>query len=293
MQEKRISIVLVCDDYYAVLLAAFLKSIELNHKEEEIIDVYIVDDSISKKSRVKIIDSLNHDKIQLHWIEMENAIPKDVNLPFINNAYPLNILVRLLIPYFIPAQVEKIIYFDVDMIMLDDISNLWNIDIGESIIGAISDTIGPKMKTIGNGIENYKELGLDGNQKYFNSGLQVINIKKWLDADITRKAIDAIANNKKYASLSDQYGLNVALIGQWHEIDPTWSCFSVNTILKPSLIHYFHRKPIYKEYSYNYKEEFFFYLKQTQWRNFKPIGKSSRYLKKIKNMFQKVQFVIK
>lgn len=293
MQEKRISIVLVCDDYYAVLLAAFLKSIELNHKEDEIIDVYIVDDSISKKSRVKIIDSLNHDKIQLHWIEMENAIPKDVNLPFINNAYPLNILVRLLIPYFIPAEVEKIIYFDVDMIMLDDISNLWNIDIGESIIGAISDTIGPKMKTIGNGIENYKELGLDGDQKYFNSGLQVINIKKWLDADITRKAIDAISNNKKYASLSDQYGLNVALIGQWHEIDSTWSCFSVNTIVKPSLIHYFHRKPIYREYSYNYKEEFFFYLRQTEWKNFKPIGKTSRYLKKIKNMFQKVQFVIK
>lgn len=293
MQEKRISIVLVCDDYYAVLLAAFLKSIELNHKEDEIIDVYIVDDSISKKSRVKIIDSLNHDKIQLHWIEMENAIPKDVNLPFINNAYPLNILVRLLIPYFIPAEVEKIIYFDVDMIMLDDISNLWNIDIGESIIGAISDTIGPKMKTIGNGIENYKELGLDGDQKYFNSGLQVINIKKWLDADITRKAIDAISNNKKYASLSDQYGLNVALIGQWHEIDSTWSCFSVNTIVKPSLIHYFHRKPIYREYSYNYKEEFFFYLRQTEWKNFKPIGRTSRYLKKIKNMFQKVQFVIK
>lgn len=291
MPDKRISILLVCDDYYAILLCAFLKSIEINHRSEEIIDAYIVDDNISKKNHQKITTSLTSPKLKLHWILMKDAIPKDMNLPFINNAYPLNILVRLLIPYFIPANIEKIIYFDVDMIMLDDISNLWNIDIKENIIGAVSDTIGPNVKTIGNGIGNYVELGLDGNQKYFNSGLQVIDTKKWIDAEITKRTMDAIANNKKYASLSDQYGLNVALIGQWYELDAKWSCFSVNTSIKPSLIHYFHRKPIFKAYAYSYKEEFYYYLNQTEWKNFKPIGKVSFYLKKIKNLIQKLKFI--
>ena len=45
--NNRISILLVTDDYYAILLAAFLKSIEMNHKTDEIIDAYIIDDNIS------------------------------------------------------------------------------------------------------------------------------------------------------------------------------------------------------------------------------------------------------
>ncbi|MES2426941.1 MAG: glycosyltransferase [Bacteroidota bacterium] len=291
MDQKRINIVLVCDDFYSVLLVAFLKSIEINHKSSEIVDVYIVDDSISKLSKKNIIESIDQDKIVLHWIKMSEAIPKDISLPFVNNAYPLNIFIRLLIPYFIPATVEKIIYFDVDMIMLDDISNLWNIDIGTSVIGAISDTINEE-KTIADGIGNYQELGLDGSAKYFNSGLQVINVKRWLEEDITQKTFDAITNNKKYATLSDQYGLNVALIGKWYEIDPKWSCFSVLTLSDPSLIHYFHRKPIYVDYPYNYKEEFYYYLNQTKWKNFKPIGKTKRYISKIKNIVQKMKFVL-
>jgi len=293
MYNNKISIVLVCDDYYAILLAAFLKSIELNHKTEEIIDAYIVDDKISSKSKRKIIESLKSDKINLIWIKLTEAIPADVTLPFINNAYPLNILVRLFIPSFIPKSVEKVIYFDVDMIMLDDISNLWNIDIGDAIIGAVSDTIGPNTKTIGNGIENYIELGLDGDEKYFNSGLQVINAKLWTENDITRKSIDVIANNKKYASLSDQYALNIVLTKRWYELNPKWSCFSVTDMDKPSLIHYFHRKPIFKEYSYKYKDEFFFYLNLTKWKGFRPIGKTTRYFKKIKNVVQKIKFLFK
>lgn len=292
--NNHISIVLACDDHYAVLLAALLKSIEMNHQTDEIVDVYIVDDQISKKSKRKLTASLTLKKMNLIWLKMTEIIPEGINLPLVNNTYPVNIHLRLLIPYFIPKDIKKVIYADVDMIMLDDISNLWNIDTGEFVIGAVSDTIGPITKTIGEGIENYKELGLDPEQKYFNSGLQLINVEKWLEQDISRKTLDVINNNKKYAVFSDQYGLNISLIGNWYQIDRLWNCFSISTDPKPSLIHYFHRKPIYKTYTYNYKEEFFYYLRQTEWKNFKQIGETSRYLKKILNMVQKVKmFFIK
>ncbi|MGK6353276.1 glycosyltransferase family 8 protein [Parapedobacter sp. DT-150] len=290
MEKKNLSIVVVCDDYYAILLAAFLKSVEINHRSEEIIDVFIIDDSISKLNFNRIVNSLNTSKLILHWIRMEEAIPNDINLPFINNAYPLNILVRLFIPHFIPAHIKKIIYFDVDMIMLDDIINLWNIDIKDKIIGAVSDTIGPIEKTIGNGIENYKELGLNPDAKYFNSGLLVIDVERWKANNITENTLKIISTNKKYAALSDQYGLNVALAERWFEIDPSWSCFSVNDDPDPSLVHYFYRKPIYKSYSFNYKDEFYSYLNQTEWKGFKPISETTRYWKKVKNFLQKIKF---
>src|SRR5690606_1683156 len=135
---------------------------------------------------------------------------KNAKLPLVHNAYPRNILVRLFIPHFIPDHIRKIIYFDVDMIMLGDISELWRIDNGDAIIGAVSDTIGPVEKKIGNGIEDYRELGLDPELNYFNSGLLVIDVTKWKESEITQRTLDIIENNRKYAVLSDQYGLNVA-----------------------------------------------------------------------------------
>lgn len=291
MNNEHISIVLVCDDFYAILLAAFLKSIEVNHHTDEQVDVYIIDDHISVHNRQKIVDSLeSNGKLTLNWIKMTEAIPKNAKLPLVHNAYPLNILVRLFIPHFIPSQIRRIIYFDVDMIMLGDISELWRIDIGDSIVGAISDTIGPVEKKIGNGIENHLELGLDPDLNYFNSGLLVINVAKWKESEITQRTLDVIENNRKYAVLSDQYGLNVVLAGRWFEIDPTWSCFSINTTPSPKLIHYFYIKPIFRAYTYNYRDEFYHYLNLTQWKGFKPISEVSRYIKKVRNFLQKLKF---
>lgn len=289
--DSRISVVLACDNHYAILLGALLKSIEMNHISDEMVDVYIVDDHISKKSKSMLLASLKQEKMNLIFLKMSEIIPEGIQLPLVNNSYPLNTYVRILIPYFIPKEVEKIIFLDVDMIMLDDISNLWKIDIGDKVIGAVNDNAGDKPKTIAQGVDNYRELNLDPGQLYFNAGLQIINTKKWLEQGITEKTFAAINNNKKYAGLGDQYGLNIALIGNWHEIDRMWNCFSVCTDLKPSLIHYFHRKPIYKTYSYNYKDEFFYYLGKTEWKNFKPIGETTRYMKKINNMIEKIKLL--
>ncbi len=292
MVREPIHIVLVCDDYYTILMGAFLKSIELNYHGEVPIETYIIDDNISAKNRRKISSTLTTGKLNLHWIKMTDAIPKDAELPFINNYYPLNILARLFIPHFIPSYIQRIIYFDVDMIMLDDITNLWHIDIGENIIGAISDTIGldAKDKTLADGIANYAELGLNPALKYFNSGLLIIDVDKWKQHDITAKTLRVISENKTYAKLSDQYGLNVTLAGSWFEVDPKWSCFSVHEMPNPSLIHYFYRKPIYKSYTFKYRDEFYHYLEQTAWKGFKPIGDTSRYFKKVKNLLHKLLF---
>lgn len=287
--NNRISVVMACDNHYVILLAALLKSIELNHLTEEIVDIYIVNDHIAKRNIEKLKSAVKSDKINLIWLKMDQIIPEGVKLPLVNNSYPLNTYIRILIPYFIPKTVKKIIFLDVDMIMLDDISNLWNIDTEDKVIGAANDSTGPEFKTIGQGIENYKELGLDPDLKYFNAGLQIINLEKWLEQDITQKTFDAINNNKKYAAFGDQYGLNISLAGNWFEIDRMWNCFSVCTDPNPKLIHYFHRKPIYKTYANNYKDQFFYYLDKTEWKNFKPIGETTRYMKKINNMIEKIK----
>lgn len=282
-EETPITIVVACDDHYMILLAALLKSIELNHSSGERIEVYIVEDNVSIRNKNRLLNSVGNSMV-LHWIKMNEAIPEGMSLPVVNNTYPLNTFIRLFIPHFIPQHIKKVIFMDVDMIVLNDISKLWHIDIGDHIIGAVTDSI---TRTLGNGIANYEQLGLNPGAKYFNAGLQIINTDKWREHHMTEKIVNLINENRKFAGLGDQYGLNIGLAEQWQEIDPLWNYFSSGNHPHPYLIHYYHRKPFYKTYFNNYQEMFYEYLDYTAWKNTKPVGESRRYLKKISNMIPK------
>ncbi|TCD01699.1 glycosyltransferase family 8 protein [Pedobacter psychroterrae] len=283
-----ITIVTATDNHYMVLLAALIKSIEINHTTEQYIDFYIVGDKLSKRNINRLNASVSSDKIIVHWLEMDKIIPEGMNLPKDKSSYPSNIYMRLFIPYFLPAGIDKIIYLDVDMIALRDVSELWTIDIGTNIVGAVQDLI----KTVGDpqgGIGNYHELGMDKNAKYFNTGLLIIDRKKWLDYGVTEKVLHCVELNTNFASLPDQYGLNVVLYKKWHELNPLWNTYSSLPVKSPYIIHFFHRKPIYKTYDKNqeYKEIFYQFLGQTPWKDYKPVNEWKRYVKKLMNVIQK------
>lgn len=288
MSQKPITIAIVSDDHYVILLAALLKSIEINHHSMEKIEVFVIDDGISKSNKEKILASISSPLLSINWVKMKDIIPDNIKLPTDNSSFPLNIYARLFIPYFISKDIEKVIYLDVDMLVLDDIFNLWNIDIENDILAAVVD----RVKTVSNswgGIKNYKELGIAPETKYFNSGLLLINPIRWRNSDITRKVINCVEENKEYAGYPDQYGLNVVLANKWLELDPLWNNYSIYEENDPKIIHFIGRKPIYKTYSSNpeYKEEFYKYLNLTAWKNFKEISEPRRYLKKILNVLTK------
>ncbi len=283
------TIVVATDNHYVVLLAALIKSIESNLKGSQKIDFYIIEDRVSQRNKAKLEKSVNPSISNLIWKDRSTIIPKDIQLPTDRSNLPLTIYMRLFIPYLIPDHIEKILYLDVDMIVLEDISTLFHTDLEDNLIGAVVD---PGIITFDhgwNGILNYQELGLDAKSRYFNSGLMLINTPKWKELDIAQKVIQCIEQNINYANFPDQYGLNVILNNRWKELDPRWNHFSTMEHDKPFLIHFVWRKPIYKSYDKNpeYRILFYRYLNQTEWKNFKPIGETTRYFKKIRNILLK------
>jgi lipopolysaccharide biosynthesis glycosyltransferase len=289
-KDSSIAIIVACDDHYVVLLAALLKSIEYHHKTSENIVVFIVEDGISSKNRKKLTSSLDPKNIQLVWISMDEAIPEDMHIPFDRSSYPKNIHTRIFIPHFIPERFDKIIYLDVDMILMCDISDLWNIDLGENMLAAVMD---PRLKVFSNswgGILNYKELGFAPDTKYFNTGILVINNKKWREENSATTVVKCIADNEKFANYPDQYGINIVMANRWIELDPRWNWFADKECENPFLIHFVGRKPMYQTYDNReeFKKIFFEHLNRTKWNNFKPIGESKRYIKKISNLIKKI-----
>lgn len=274
------------------MLAALLKSVETNHISGEPLEVWIVDDGISKRNKLKLESSLDPDMITLFWIKSKAAIPRDMELPLDRNSYPLNIFMRIFIPYFVPQNYQKVLYMDVDMILTRDISELWKTDISQHIIAAVTDSTAVYIK---NNVKNYRELNLPGDAKYFNSGLLLINTQKWRDEDLSRKVIHTVNANRKHTEFSDQYGLNVNLVNKWLELDPLWNYYANGTHPAPYNIHFFHRKPFYKSYfnSKKFQEVFYSYVDKTNWKNSKPVGELKRYLVKTRNIIEKVPLLLK
>jgi len=252
------------------MLAVLIKSIEVNHTSNEGIHIYIVDDGINARNKLKIINSINQEKIKLTWLPINEIIPKDIAFPLDKTTFPLNIYIRLFIPHFLPQACVKAIYLDVDMVVKKDISLLWNTNInGKTIAGVVDRS--EKVSSTWAGITNYKELGLHPDTKYFNSGLLVIDLNKWRQTTLSLDILKCIHKNQKFADFPDQYGLNVIFANQWFELDHRWNTFATMTEKDPYIIHFIGRKPIYSSYVNNnsYAADFFQYMKLTKWADYR------------------------
>lgn len=286
---KPLTIVAATDSQYAILLAALIKSIETNIRANQKIDFYIIDDNIGKTNRNKLLQSINTQITTIHWVNKSDIVPSEMKLPIDNTSYPLNIYLRLFIPHFIPKDIDQVLYIDVDMVVLKDISLLFETDLKNKPLAAVLDPGTLTFAHSYHGISNYKELGFPADTPYFNSGLLLMDAQKWRELNIAERVIECIAINKQYANYPDQYGLNVILANQWMPLDPLWNHFSTSKAEDPNLIHFVWRKPIYKSYKHNpeFQEIFFEYLNKTAWSGTKPIGEPIRYLKKIKLLIYK------
>ena len=263
-RAETITIVVVTDDHYVILLAALIRSIEENLSPGTLVDLWIVDDGVKEEQVKKMNESVNKQITTVHWKKMEE-IMHGVDVPKDRSSFPLNIYARLLIPNFIPEGVEKVLYLDVDMIVLSDLLTLWHTDMGGHTIAAVTD---PRVLTFDNhwgGVLNYKELGLPAKAPYFNTGLLLINTLKWREEKATEKILDVIRRNIKYANYPDQYGFNIVFANNWLKLDARWNHFASMACEQPYIIHFIERKPIYRAYknSKAYRARFYKYLNHT------------------------------
>ncbi|MCC5637486.1 glycosyltransferase family 8 protein [Nostoc sp. CHAB 5844] len=278
-------VVLVCaaDNNYAMPLAVTVRSALANFKSDRQLAVFILDGGISKTNKRKIAQSLDSKQVDISWIRLDDALFANLTL---NRHLTISSYYRLLLPEILPPEFTKAIYLDSDMVVTDNLNELWNIDIGDYYVLAVRDDVLLNISMC-QSLQNYRELGISPDSKYFNSGLLVINIAKWRTENIGNKTLEFIKNNQKYRP-NDQDGLNAILADKWGELHPKWnqmprvydesfrkdSPFSENVYQEllnhPCIIHFTNTpKPWYaglrSECQHPKKDLFFKYLDMTAW----------------------------
>jgi len=181
----------------------------------------------------------------------------------ISNHISLGAYFRLLVGDVLPIELEKVIYLDSDLVILDDIKKLYNSFDFEETLGAVPQ---PMSK------EHKRFIAINPNSTYFNSGVLLINLKKWRELNIFNKALNLIESREAGFPYWDQDILNILFENKYQTINLRWNMiYSYCTLYKRhfkrvkfGIIHYTGSKKPWDAKSYHpYKRLYWKYFKET------------------------------
>ena len=71
-------------------------------------------------------------------------------------------------------------------------------------------------------------LDLADKEHYFNSGIMLIDLKRWRDEDVGAKAIACVKLCPERMLFADQCALNAVIHTRWLSLDPAWNVMRAN-----------------------------------------------------------------
>lgn len=173
-------------------------------------DVHIF---IERRNKDSFVREVQHNKrIYYHYDELMASLPS--GLP-VSERWPHIVYLRLFAPNFL-TKYNRVLYLDADIHGIRQAKEIWSIEIPHGI-GAVSD-----YALIHNGCRDYFDSVGVYSGKYFNSGVLLIDIKKWDTSDIPSK-LCSYFNRYPNSPCFDQDFLNATLEGYWTELGPKFN----------------------------------------------------------------------
>ncbi|PAD87939.1 hypothetical protein CHH55_10190 [Niallia circulans] len=266
---EKINIVFSVDNNYIEHFVVSLISLLENNLENTKLNIIVIDGGIEKKTQGFLSELADKYNAILSFEKINNDMLNGVNLEgHISEAT----YYRIMIPELFPENIKKVIYLDSDVLVRKDIMELWDTEIGDSVIGAI------KL----NEYNGYDKIDIPKDAPYFNAGVLVINLDKWREEQITRKAFEYIKRHPEKLIAHDQSILNYLLYDKWHQVDYKWNVrtqiFSLDYLNAgfdnfesfeevkedPSIVHFTTAsKPWHYLNNHPFKKEYFYYLDKT------------------------------
>ena len=184
-----------------------LKSIEY-HGGYEHYNVYIFHSSLEKST----CDAVQQDfrkTMSFHFI----VVPEDMfsNFP-VSKRYPKEIYYRLAAPFLLPKDLDRILYLDVDTVIINPLQELYDTDFDGNYYAGCTHTKGLLTKV------NQSRLNADKNAAYINTGVLLLNLPILQDTVDLQQIQLYARNNEKNLILPDQdilsalYGDKVKLL---------------------------------------------------------------------------------
>ncbi|WP_148122969.1 glycosyltransferase family 8 protein, partial [Campylobacter sp. BCW_4322] len=184
MENKtNIPIVFSVDSNYIGALRVAIGSLVSNLNSSKYCIIYILHTELKSKTIIKFLNSCRFHNAKIIFLNIKSLVEKFTNKYKVKlygtGHFTISMYYRFLIP-FIFKKYKKVIYLDCDIIVKNDINDLYNVNIQDNYIGAIRDIVVENIKLKINceySVFINKILKIE-DEKYFNSGVLIFNIDK-------------------------------------------------------------------------------------------------------------------
>lgn len=266
--NREIPIFFSTDDNYVPFLTVALHSLIDNSSTNYNYKTIILNSGLSNEN-VDTLKRMETENFKIQFADVNEKIKEiseDLSLR-LRDYYSNSIYYRIFIPSLFPDY-EKALYLDADIVVIDDIAKLYFEDLGDNLVGAITDDVV-------NGNESFKKysevaLGLEPN-KYFNSGILVMNLEKFREEKIEDKFIHLLSTYNFDTIAPDQDYLNYLCKGKVKYIHKGWDRMPVeDNSFSDEDLHLIHYNMFQKPWHYDgvqYEKFFWEYAQKSSFYN--------------------------
>ena len=262
-----IPIFFAVDDGYMPYLAVALESLIDNASKNYYYSIKILYTNINEENK-KRINKYQRDNVNIEFVDLNYYIEKVKDKLYTRDYYTKTTYFRLFIANLYP-QYNKAIYLDSDIIVLGDISELYNVELGNNLIAAAPDDVIQTTKVFQEYAE--KVVGVADYRNYFNAGILLMNLDEFRKFNFQEKFL-YLLETIKFTVAQDQDYLNRLCKGKVKIIHKGWDRMPIAVddipIEEIKIVHYNLADKPWRYDNVRYGEYFWEYAKKTEYYDF-------------------------
>lgn len=260
-----IPIFFAVDDVYIPFLAVSLESLIDNASKNYYYSIKILHTNVSEENK-QIINKYKRSYVNIEFVDLNYYIERVKDKLYTRDYYTKSTYFRLFVPDLYP-QYSKALYLDSDITILGDISELYNVDMGDNLVAGVPDGAVQTIDAFKDYVE--KVVGVRDYNTYFNAGILVMNLSELRQYKFQEKFL-YLLEKVKFTVAQDQDYLNRLCKGRVTIVDKGWNVMPMPELGVAEedikLIHYnLNAKPwhydniLYQDYFWNYAKKTEFY----------------------------------
>lgn len=187
------NILVTLNSNYLKVLVVMLKSLAISNNHTKF-DVYVMNNSLTESDinylKENTLKNINIIDLKINDKELDKAP--------VTKRYPKEMYYRILASYYLPKKVDKILYLDPDLVVINKIDKLYKTNLDNYYFAAASHIWG-MLQTF-----NRIRLRMRNDDIYINSGVMLMNIKLLRQEQNKEDVYDFIRKNKNNLMLPDQ-----------------------------------------------------------------------------------------
>lgn len=168
MTQRTLEIVVTCDEGYLGPLRIMLLSLRANNRAENI-RVWILHRGIPQLALESLAVFCGHIEIELAPRMVDQALFAHARS---SERYPQEMYYRMLAPHVIDADINRALYLDPDILIINPLTPIFDIELGACVFAAASHTDAIHPATALNNVR------LNTSELYFNTGVILMDMRR-------------------------------------------------------------------------------------------------------------------